>query len=149
MKSICGANCTECEYSKNKCKGCYETKGCPFDKQCFIADYILVGGKENYKEFKDNLIEEVNSLNIEGMPKIKELYPLKGEFVNLDYILPNGRKVRLLDDCDIYLGNQVECEFNDEENKTCFGIVANMDFILICEYGEDGINPEIVIYKRR
>ena len=32
--SICGADCAEC-MMKNTCKGCVETKGCPFGKQCF------------------------------------------------------------------------------------------------------------------
>lgn len=31
----------------------------------------------------------------------------------------------------------------------CFGIVANMDFILVCTYEKDGANPELVIYKKR
>ena len=50
---------------------------------------------------------------------------------------------------DIYLGNQVECEFNDGNIIRCFGILANMDFILVSEYGTNGDNPEIVIYKKR
>ena len=29
------------------------------------------------------------------------------------------------------------------------GIVANMDFILICTYEENGENPELVVYKKR
>ena len=38
---------------------------------------------------------------------------------------------------------------NDDEIKKCFGIVCNMNFILVSEYGEGGTNPELVIYKRR
>ena len=30
-----------------------------------------------------------------------------------------------------------------------FGIVANMDFILVSTYEENGINPELVLYKKR
>ena len=94
-------------------------------------------------------LEEFNSLNIEGMPKIKELYPLQGSFVNLEYPLPNKTKSKFLDDNDLYLGNQVECEFNDGDFKTCFGLVANMNFLLVCEYEQNGTNPEIIIYKKR
>lgn len=83
------------------------------------------------------------------MPKINELFPLNGSFVNLEYPLLNGGNVKFLDDDEIYLGNQVECEFNGGEVNRCFGLVANMNFLLVSEYGEDGINPEIVIYKRR
>lgn len=42
--------------------------------------------------------------------------------------------------------NQLECEFGGDR---CFGIVANMDFILICTYEADGENPELVVYKKR
>ncbi len=83
------------------------------------------------------------------MPKIKELYPLHGEFVNLEYTLPNGEKIKYLNNNESYLGNQVECEFNDENLKRYFGIIANMTFLLVSEYDEDGSNPEIVVYKKR
>ena len=41
---------------------------------------------------------------------------------------------------------RVECEFG---GNRCFGVAANMDFILICTYEENGENPELVIYKKR
>lgn len=149
MEAVCGANCEECELLKNKkCEGCKNTNGCPFGKKCWIAKYIEVGGKENFSIFKKQIIEEFNLLNIEGMPKIKELYPLHGSFVNLEYPLPNGIKAKFLNDNEAYLGNQVECEFNDEK-KQCFGLIANTNFLLVCEYEANGNNPEIIIYKRR
>ena len=150
MESICGADCNNCEYGKNNnCKGCKETQGCPFGKQCFIAKYILTGGKENYELFKNQLINEINDLNISGMPKINELTPLNGTFVNLTYPLPNGQRVQFLDDNEIYIGTQVESEFNDETQIRCFGILANLNFILVTEYGPNGDNPELIIYKKR
>ena len=77
MESICGANCSECELFKNsKCKGCKETNCCPFGKKCWIAKYIEIGGKDSFEAIKKELINEFNSLNIEGMPKLEELYPL-------------------------------------------------------------------------
>ena len=150
MESICGANCNNCEYGKNNnCKGCTKTNGCPFDKQCFIAKYILTGGIASYEQFKKELINEINSLNIEGMPKIDNLNPLNGSFVNLNYPLPNGREAQFLDDSEMYLGNQVESQFNDGEILRCFGVLANMSFILVCEYGPNGENPELIVYKKR
>ena len=150
MESICGAECSNCGYGKNNnCKGCMQTKGCPFGKQCFIAKYILTGGKENYDIFKNQLIDEINDLHIPGMPRINDLNALNGSFVNLSYPMPNGKMVQFLDNNEIYLGNQVECEFNDGEIIRCFGILANMDFILVSEYGPNGNNPEIIIYKKR
>ena len=150
MESICGIDCSTCGYGKNNnCNGCKATKGCPFGKECFIAQYILTGGKEYYESFKKQLVKEINELNISGMPKIEDLNPLNGLFVNLAYNIPNGEVVKFLDNNDIYLGNQVECEFNDGEINRYFGIVANMDFILVSEFGLNGENPELIIYKKR
>ena len=149
MEAICGANCEECELFNKKCKGCKNTNGCPFGKKCWIANYIEIGNKDSFKELKNILIDEFNSLKIDGMPKINELYPLHGSFINLEYQLPNGMNVKFLNDDESYLGNQVECEFNNDEIKKCFGLVANMHFLLVCEYGENGTNPEIVVFKRR
>ena len=150
MEAICGANCEECELLKNnKCQGCKNTNGCPFGKKCWIAKYIEVGNKDSFESLKTELINEFNSLNIDGMPKIKELYPLHGEFVNMEYPLPNGEYTKLLKDNETYLGNQLECLFNDGDAKKCFGILANMKFLLVCEYGENGSDSELIIYKKR
>lgn len=145
--SICGAECTMCQV-REKCKGCADTGGCPFGSECFIAKYIGVGGKQKYLEFKQKLIDEFNSLHISGMKTVDELYPLVGSFVNLKYNLPNGQAVNFLDDTSIYLANQLECEF-DADGDRCFGLAAGLDFLMVCEYGKNGENPEIVIFKRR
>ena len=148
-KSICGADCDNCGYGKNNgCMGCTQTKGCPFGKQCFIAKYITTDGTDGYNLFKEKLIEEFNSLDILGMPKINELFPLNGAFVNLAYPMPGKNAVKLLDDKEIYLGNQVECEFNDGENVKCYGLVAGEDFLIVSKYGESGTDPELIVYKR-
>ena len=99
-----------------------------------------------FEEFKKQLIDEINDLHIEGMPKLEKLNALVGSYVNLAYRLPNGNTVKFLDDNATYLGNQLECEFG---GNRCFGILANMDFILICTYEENGDNPELLIYKKR
>ena len=65
--------------------------------------------------------------------------------MNLEYRLPNGHKVKFLDDQKTYLGNQLESEFGSER---CFGIVANMDF-MTCTYEKDGTDPELLFYKKR
>lgn len=145
-KSICGASCAECP-SKEVCPGCAETKGCPFGKQCYVAKYILTSGMENWLAFKKGLIDEINGLNIDGMEKVTELYPLVGSFVNLEYPIPSGT-VKFLKDDEVYLGAQVKNLF-DDSGKSCFGVIARENFILICTYEENGANPEIVTYKRR
>lgn len=146
-QSICGANCAECP-SRNECKGCAETGGCPYGKQCYIAKYILTGGMENYQIFKQKLIDEINDLRIEGMQRVTELYPLVGHFVNLAYPLPNGETVRLLKDDEMYLGAQVPNLFDDGK-QSCFGVIARESFLLVCTYGENCANPELVLYQHR
>jgi len=108
--------------------------------------YQYLGGTERFEEFKQQLIHEFNELNIEGMPKVETLNVLAGECINFEYRLPSGQIVKFLDDHTTYLGNQLECEFGGDR---CFGIMANMDFLLFCTYEEDGANPELVVYKKR
>lgn len=80
------------------------------------------------------------------MPKVEKLNALVGNYVNLKYRLPNGNSVKFLEDKKTYLGNQLECEFGGEK---CFGVIADMEFILVCTYEKDGENPELVVYKKR
>lgn len=108
--------------------------------------YEELGDGGEFEAFKKQLIEEINALQIEGMPKVEKLNALVGQYVNLAYRLPNGAQVKFLDDGTTYLGNQLESEFGGDR---CFGVLANMDFILVCTYGEDGADPELVLYKKR
>lgn len=109
-------------------------------------EYKNLAGAELFDEFKRQLIDEINDLHIEGMPKVEKLNAIAGGYVNLEYRLPNGHVVKFLDDAVTYLGNQLECEFGGDR---CYGIVANMDFIFVSTYEENGDNPELVIYKKR
>ena len=108
--------------------------------------YQNLAGADEFEAFKKQLIDEINALQVEGMPKVEKLNALVGAYINLEYRLPNGRNVKFLDDGATYLGNQLECAFGGDR---CFGIAANMDFILISTYEENGQNPELVIYKKR
>jgi transcriptional regulator with XRE-family HTH domain len=108
--------------------------------------YDELSDNGEFDAFKQQLIDEINGLNIEGMPKLDSLNALVGSYVNLEYPLPNGTSVKFLDDGTTYLGNQLECEFGGDR---CFGVLANMDFILVCTYEAEGRNPELVLYKKR
>ena len=108
--------------------------------------YEELGDNGEFEAFKQQLIGEINALSIEGMPELKSLNALVGSFVNLEYRLPGGQKVKFLDDGATYLGNQLESEFGGDR---CFGVLANMDFILVCTYETEGANPELVLYKKR
>ena len=103
-------------------------------------------GEENFAAFKQQLMDEFNGLHIEGMPKVQSLNALIGSYVNLEYRLPNGKTVKFLDDGATYLGNQLPCEF---DSSVCFGIIANMDFLFVCTYEENGENSQLILYKKR
>ena len=108
--------------------------------------YEELSDNGEFEAFKKQLVEEINALGIDGMPKVESLNALVGAYVNLPYRLPSGATVKFLNDGTTYLGTQLEPEFGGDR---CFGVLANMDFILICTYGEDGKDPELVLYKKR
>ena len=105
-----------------------------------------LGDNGQFEAFKAQLIREINALHIDGMPPLEHLNALVGKYVNLAYPLPSGRTAAFLDDNKTYLGNQLECEYG---GGRCFGLAANMDFLLVCTYEENGRNPELVVYKKR
>lgn len=112
-------------------------------RNCIAANCITQNGYEWYLGFKSTLVKEINALGIKSL-HIEALSPLNGIFVNLEYMLGNGERIKFLNDIDIYLGAQVEVTKN-----RCYGVVANAQFILVCEYGPRGENPELVLYKKR
>ena len=147
----CGMPIDDCNLSREKdglfneeyCKWCYADGEYTLD---IWKRYAEIGGKEKLEEFKQQLIHEFNTLlHIEGLPKVENLNVLSGEFINMEYTLPNGEKVKFLDDKQTYLGSQLESEFGGR----CIGIAADRDFLLVCTYEENGENPELVIYKKR
>ena len=130
-------------FNEDYCKWCYNDGEFTLD---YWKRYSGLGGESSFEEFKKQLADEFNRLNIEGMPKVERLNVLSGGFINLEYRLPNGDTVKFLDDNATYLGNQLPCQFGGDR---CFGIAANMDFLLVCTYEENGNNPELVLYKKR
>ena len=85
MASMCGADCGSCGM-KERCKGCAETDGHPFGDECVVYKCYKGGGEKSFFEYKNQLIQEFNDLNIPDMPQITELFPLNGG---------TGRRVRL------------------------------------------------------
>ena len=143
LVDVCVKNMSDGEHSEEEIRAyLYST----LPKLDYWKRYNELGGNKAFDEFKEKLIGEINALDVEGMPKVEKLNALVGKYINLDFRLPNGNIVKFLDDGTTYLGNQLECEFGGDR---CFGIAANADFILICTYGEDCKDPELVIYKKR
>ena len=108
--------------------------------------YEQLGDNGEFEVFKKKLVEEINALQIEGMPKVEKLNALVGQYVNLAYPLPSGAALRFLNDGTTYLGTQLKSKFGGER---CFGVLANMDFILVSTYEAEGKNPELILYKKR
>lgn len=130
--------------SEDYCKACYVDSDYTLD---YLKYYATHGGQENLEELKRQIIDEFNSLpHIEGFPKVEGLNLLPGSFVNLEYKLPGGQTAKFLDDNATYFGNQLESTLGGDR---CFGILASLDFLLVCTYGEGGSNPELILYKKR
>lgn len=108
--------------------------------------YEQLSDNGEFEAFKEQLVKEINELQIEGMPKLDKLNALVGKYVNIEYPLPSGIKAKFLNDNTTYLGNQLESEIVD---GLFFGVIANMDFIIICTYEKDVENPELILYKKR
>ena len=94
---------------------------------------------------KQKYIDEVNALNILDMPVIDNLFVLQGSFISLEYKM-NGNSFFVLDKDKSYWGTQVE-KLNS--NGRCYGIACDEKYILVSEYGKDGVDAEIVVLKRR
>ncbi len=59
---------------------------------------------------------------------------------------PNGEVAKFLNDSETYLGNQLKYK---HDSNVYYGIVANMNFFLVCKYDKNGNNAEIILYKKR
>lgn len=140
--SICGIDCTKCQLN-NTCKGCDRTKGNPFGGECVVALFCQKGDF-TLCQLKNKLIAEFNVLHISDMPEVKELNAIKGSFINLEYTLPGGQLVKFWQDNKIYLGNQL-CKENSDR---FYGIAADEKYLMVCEYGECGADPEIILFKQ-
>lgn len=126
------------------CKRCYADGEYTLD---FFEKYRSLGGKDKFEAFKQQLMHEINTLLcVEGLPGVEQLQVVPGGAVNREYRLPNGQCVKFLDDHATYLGGRLACEFGGGRG---FGIVANMDFLLVYTCEENGGNPEVVVYRKR
>ena len=81
-------------FNEDYCRWCYAEGDFTMD---FWKQYGELGGKEKFDEFKAQLIHEFNTLlHIDGLPKVENLNVLSGEYINLEYTLPNGKIVKNL-----------------------------------------------------
>lgn len=87
-------------------------------------------------------ISEVNALGIKDL-HVDNLFVLQGSFINQAYSI-EGNEVKLFDDSAMYWGNQIV-----KDDGRCYGIACCEKFIVVSEYGKDGSDAELVMYKKR
>lgn len=150
--ALCGLDCAECGM-KDQCSGCAPTGGRPFGGTCMLAACCQGKGQERCAPcgsfeacgLKAQLIAEFNALGIADMPEVTDLAALAGSFINLEYGFPGGQKAKLWDDSRVYLGWQLP----KQGSERCYGLAADERYLMVSEYGEDGKDPELVVFKRR
>ena len=151
MAAVCGLDCGQCEM-RDSCAGCLETEGRPFKGagQCPVYACCAEKGQGSCGqcgdcELKGRIIAEFNALGIPDMPEVTGLNTLAGSYVNLQYTLPGGQETKFWRDDRVYPGNQLE----KLGGGRCYGLLADETHLMVCEYGEDGADPEIIIFKKR
>ena len=97
-----------------------------------------------YENIKNEIIKQFNSLGISDMGVITDMHEGSGAFVNIEYVLPSGQTIKLWDDNKTYLINQV-CKCN---SNRCYGLVADEKYLLVCGYGDEGVDGEIIVFKQ-
>lgn len=147
--TICGADCTQCALHQT-CRGCEATGGRPFGGRCVVAECCRGRGQKTCADCarctcRQKLMAECNALQLQDAPPVTELFALNGALVNLEYPLPGGQRVKFWKDQNIYLGTQVPKAGSDR----CYGFTADEEYLLVCEYGPGGAQPQIVALQRR
>lgn len=91
-----------------------------------------------------SLIDAFNSLGITDMPELTKLYGHKGEFVNIECRLPNGKMDKILDNNKMYY----TAELPKQNSERCFGLVTDKTQLAVFEYSAGGENAELIIWKK-
>lgn len=92
----------------------------------------------------EKLLEEIKSLGINEFGSFKSLNLMDGSYLNLECKLPNGKTAKILDDNKKYYANQIDIEGSDK----CYGVAVNDNMIAVYKYGCDGVDAELVLWKR-
>lgn len=150
-KTTCGLDCAECGL-RGTCGGCVETDGKPFGGTCMIDLCCKKAECSNrgncFRAFcglKKQLIGEFNALGITDMEEVTDLNALWGAYINQEYPIPGGGTVKFWEDDRVIMGNQLR-KLNADKY---YGLAADENYLLVCEYGENGASPEIVVFKKR
>ena len=142
LRSICGVDCSACPLSSG-CRGCAESGGRPFGRECAVAGACKRGEGE-LERLKDRIIAAANELGLEGLDEVKELNALKGSYINLEYELPGGARAKFWDDDAIYLGTFLP----KAGTGRFYGLASDGEYLLAAESGPLGEDAELIVFKR-
>lgn len=95
-------------------------------------------------KYEKKLIAIIKNLGIEEFDELQELNLLDGSYLNMQCILPNGKTGKILDDTKKYYANQVHIEGTDK----CYGIAVDENMIAVYKYGCNGIDAELIVWKK-
>ncbi len=84
-------------------------------------------------------------LGIADMGEIPPLVELPGSYINLRCLLPNGAYGQILDDSKTYWGAQAHKLGTDR----CYGFAGDESQLAVYEYGCNGADAKLVLWKRR
>lgn len=90
------------------------------------------------------LLEIIKKLGISEFEKFKSLNLMDGSYLNIECQLPNGKVSKILDDNKKYYANQIDIEGTDK----CYGVAADENFVAVYRYGCDGVDGELIIWKK-
>lgn len=90
------------------------------------------------------LLEAIKDLGIKEFDSFKSLNIMDGSYLNLECKLPNGKTAKILDDNKKYYANQI----NIVDSNKCYGVAADENMIAVYKYGCDGIDAELVLWKK-
>ena len=141
-QSFCGADCAACPFS-SACRGCMASDGHPFGEACMVAVYCK-RGCDALSSLKQALANAFNALQIPDLPQVTELFALRGAFINLEFPLPGGGSAKFWHDDRIYLGTQLP----KPGTNRCYGLAGDEHCLMVCEYGANGADPILVLFKR-
>ncbi|MFV0480971.1 MAG: hypothetical protein ACK5LP_03205 [Campylobacteraceae bacterium] len=94
--------------------------------------------------YERKAFKKIHNLGIEELRTVDHLNELNGDYINLELKLTNGKTAKLLDGNKKYYGNQI-CKNGSDR---CYGIAADEQQILICEYGDGGTDAEFVLWVK-
>ncbi len=93
---------------------------------------------------EERIISRLKTLGIPELEAIDCLNELRGDYINLESLLPNGETGKILDDNKTYLATQVEIP----DNEKCYGIAADDRMIAVFRYGCQGKDSELITWLR-